>query len=130
MGFLIPTGTTSRGPADKKVKGAAQAAADAETEAPNTFSLPRDIGARSIFFTHCIPLDPGREFLQDNRLKLMGAYWGLFTAPSSINRYISVSIPTAQKRCKQRETPGSQRIPGTYCGGWGMRFAICLDLQE
>lgn len=79
----MPTGTTSRGPAEKKVEGAAQATDSTETskpeaeasteavapevEAAKTISLPQDLGARSISFTHCVPLDPGREFLQDNR---------------------------------------------------------------
>ena len=131
------TGTTSRGPADEKVEGAAQAATDAETaqatdstetskpeaeasaeaaapeaEAPKTISLPRDIGARSIFFTHCIPPDLGREFLQDNQLKLMGAYWGRFYRPQAYQSvYIGFNTHSPkplQTKEKPRDLNGSR----------------------
>lgn len=30
----------------------------------------------------------------------------------------------------KEKTPGSQRIPGMYCGGWGKRTATPADLRK
>ena len=52
----------------------------------------------------------------------MGAHWGpLLLAPVVPIGIYRFQYPQPKTVGSKGKTPGSQRIPGTYCGGWGIR---------